>query len=56
MRLPAWRRATSLMRAGDPGVVLLDQAQLAHVVLAVGIEAGADEDHLGANASRRGIQ
>jgi hypothetical protein len=31
----------------DPGVVLLDQAQLAQVVFPVGVEAGADEDHLG---------
>ena len=29
----------------DPGVVLLDQAELAHVVLAVRVKAGADEDH-----------
>ena len=32
---------------GHPGVVLLGQAELAHVVLAVGVKAGADEDHLG---------
>src|SRR3990167_6905251 len=31
----------------DPDVVLLDQAQLAHVVLPVRIETGADENHLG---------
>ena len=31
---------------GDPGVVGLDQAELAELVLAMGVEAGRDEDHL----------
>lgn len=31
---------------GDPGVIVLDQPEGGHVVLTVGIEAGADENHL----------
>src|SRR5205085_10221847 len=31
---------------GDPGVVVLDQAELAELVVAVRVEAGRDEDHL----------
>ena len=32
---------------GDPRIVLLDQTHLAQVVVAVGIETGADKKHLG---------
>ncbi len=32
--------------AGDPGVVGFHQAHLTHIVFAVGVEAGADEQHL----------
>ena len=46
MRPPACLSATRLDLLGDPGVVGLDQAELAELVVAVRVEAGRDEDHL----------
>ena len=39
---------------GDPGVIGLDQAQLAQIVVTVRIEAGRNEDHFGRKARQRG--
>ena len=41
---------------GDPGVVGLDQAELAELVVAVRVEAGRDEDHLRREAVEAVIQ